>query len=314
MIDNALLKQLLEAGAHFGHHTSYWNPKAKKYIFTQRNGIHIIDLEQTVTMLEKACAFVQDLAARGQSILFVGTKKQAQQTIEEESIRCGMSYVNQRWLGGMLTNFTVIQARIDHLVRLENRRDKGELDLLPKKERVRIEKEIYHLNTQMGGFKEMTTLPGALFITDPIKDKIAFTEAKKLGIPVIAIADTNCNPDGIDYPIPANDDAVKAIKLICSKIADAIIEGKTEAFSGEVGVTKLVAEEGREEAVEILGSYTFEPEEPSEPEASGELEELGEPKESKEPEKPKELKEPEKPKGSKEPKEPKEPEGEIAPT
>jgi small subunit ribosomal protein S2 len=295
VIDNTLLKQLLEAGAHFGHHTSYWHPKAKKYIFTQRNGIHIIDLEQTVTMLEKACTFVQDLAARGQSILLVGTKKQAQQTIEEEGVRCGMSYVNQRWLGGMLTNFAVIQARIDHLVRLENKRDKGELDLLPKKERVRIEKEISHLNTQMGGFKEMTTLPGALFITDPIKDKIAFTEAKKLGIPVIAIVDTNCNPDGIDYPIPANDDAVKAIKLICSKIADAIIEGKTEAFSGEAGVTKLVAEGEREEAIEILGSYTFEPEE------SGEPEELSEPKESKES---KETEKPEKPE---------KPEGEIAP-
>jgi len=292
MIDNALLKQLLESGAHFGHHTSYWHPKAKKYIFTQRNGIHIIDLEQTVTMLEKACTFVQDLAARGQSILLVGTKKQAQQTIEEEAVRCGMSYVNQRWLGGMLTNFVVIQARIDHLVRLENKRDKGELDLLPKKERVKIEKEISHLNTQMGGFKEMTTLPGALFITDPIKDKIAFTEAKKLGIPVIAMVDTNCNPDGIDYPIPANDDAVKAIKLICSKIADAIIEGKTEAFSGEAGGTKLVAEE----AIEILGSYTFEPEEPGEPE------------------KPTEPGEPEEPKEPGEPEKPKEPEGEIAPT
>jgi len=195
-----------------------------------------------------------------------------------------MSYVNQRWLGGMLTNFAVIQARIDHLVRLENKRDKGELDLLPKKERVRIEKEIYHLNTQMGGFKEMTTLPGALFITDPIKDKIAFAEAKKLGIPVIAIVDTNCNPDGIDYPIPANDDAVKTIKLICSKIADAVIEGKNEAFSGEAGVTKLAGEEEREEAIEILGSYTFEPEEPGESGESGESEE------------------------------PKEPEGEIAPT
>jgi len=181
-----------------------------------------------------------------------------------------MSYVNQRWLGGMLTNFAVIQARIDHLVRLENKKDKGELDRLPKKERVKIEKEISHLNTQMGGFKEMTTLPGALFISDPIKDKIAFTEAKKLGIPVIAIADTNCNPDGIDYPIPANDDAVKAIKLICSKIVDSIIKGKTEAFSGEAGV----AEGGREEAIEILGSYTFEPEKP------GESEEPEEPKES----------------------------------
>ena len=266
MVNNALLKQLLEAGAHFGHHTSYWHPKAKKYIFTQRNNIHIIDLEQTVTMLEKACAFVQDLAARGQSILFVGTKKQAQQTIEEEAVKCGMSYVNQRWLGGMLTNFAVIQARIDHLVRLENKKEKGELDLLPKKERAKIEKEISRLNTQMKGFKEMTTLPGAIFIVDPIKDRIAFTEAKNLGIPVVAISDTNCNPDSIDYPIPANDDAVKAIKLVCSKIADAIVKGKAEAFSGEVGVAKLAAEGEREEAVEILGSYTFEPEKPKAPE------------------------------------------------
>ena len=257
-----MLKQLLEAGAHFGHHTSYWHPKAKKYIFTQRNSIHIIDLEQTVTMLEKACAFAQDLAARGQSILFVGTKKQAQQTIEEEAVRCGMSYVNQRWLGGMLTNFGVIQARIDHLVRLENKKDKGELDRLPKKERVKIEKEISHLNTQMGGFKEMTTLPGALFIADPIKDKIAFAEARRLDTPVIAIADTNCNPDGIDYPIPANDDAVKAIKLICGRIADAIIKGKAEAFSGEAGVAESAVKEEREGAIEILGSYTFEPEKP----------------------------------------------------
>jgi small subunit ribosomal protein S2 len=264
MINNALLKQLLEAGAHFGHHTSYWHPKAKKHIFTRRNGIHIIDLEQTVEMLEKACAFAQDLAARGQNILFVGTKKQAQQSVEDEAKRCGMSYVNQRWLGGMLTNFAVIQARIDHLVRLENKRDKGELDLLPKKERMKIEKEIAHLNTQMGGFKEMTTLPGALFIVDPIKDKIAFTEAKKLGIPVIAIADTNCNPDSIDYPIPANDDAVKAIRLICSKIADAIIKGKSEAFAGEAAATKSAAEEQREETVEVLRSYTFEPEGPAE--------------------------------------------------
>jgi small subunit ribosomal protein S2 len=265
MVNNALLKQLLEVGAHFGHHTSYWHPKAKKYIFTQRNDIHIIDLEQTVTMLEKSCAFVQDLAARGQNILLVGTKKQAQQTIEEEATRSGMSYVNQRWLGGMLTNFTIIQARIDHLVRLENKKDKGELGLLPKKERVKIEKEIARLNTQMKGFKEMTTLPGALFIVDPIKDKIAFAEAKKLGIPVVAISDTNCNPDGIDYPIPANDDAVKAIKLICSKIADAIIKGKTEAFSGELEVTKSGAQAEREGAVEILGSYTFEPEKPGKP-------------------------------------------------
>lgn len=165
----------------------------------------------------------------------------------------------------MLTNFAVIQARLNHLATLENQRDKGELDVLPKKERVKIEKEIFHLNTQMGGFKEMTTLPNALFITDPIKDKIALTEARKLGIPVIAIVDTNCNPDGIDYPIPANDDAVKAIRLICSKIADSIIEGKAEASSGEAGAAKLATEEEREEAIDTLGSYTFEPDEPAEP-------------------------------------------------
>ena len=294
MIDNALLKQLLESGAHFGHHTSYWHPRMKKYIFTQRNSIHIIDLEQTVTMLGKAYTFAQDLAARGQSILLVGTKKQAQQTIEEEAMRCGMSYVNQRWLGGMLTNFAIIQARIDHLVHLENKRDKGELAHLPKKERVKIEKEIFRLNTQMGGFKEMTTLPAALFIADPIKDKIAFTEAKKMGIPVIAIVDTNCNPDSIDYPIPANDDAVKAIKLISTKMADAIIEGKAEAFSGEAGVTKLATEE---EPIEILGSYTFEPEEPGEPVALEEPEEPGEPVALEEPGEPVALEEPEEPGG-----------------
>jgi len=259
MIENALLKQLLEAGAHFGHYASCWHPKMEKYIFTQRNGIHIIDLEQTVTMLEKARAFIQDLVARGQNILFVGTKKQAQQTVEEEATRCGMSYVNQRWLGGMVTNFATIQTRIDYLVRLEDRKNKGEFDRLSKRERLKLEKEIQHLNVQMGGFKEMTTLPGAIFIVDPIKDKIALAEAKKLDIPVIAIVDTNCNPDGIDYPIPANDDAVKAIKLICSRIADAVIEGKTVVVSEEAETAELAATEP-EETIEILGSYSFEPE------------------------------------------------------
>ena len=256
MIEDALLKQLLEAGAHFGHNTSYWHPKMKRYIFTERNSIHIIDLEQTVTMLEKACAFVRDLVARGQSILFVGTKKQAQQALEEEAMRCGMSYVNQRWLGGMLTNFATIQTRIDYLVRLEEKKEKGEFDCLSKKERLRLEKEILRLNAQMGSFKEVTTLPGALFIVDPIKDKIALAEAKKLSIPVIAIVDTNCNPDNIDYPIPANDDAIKAIKLICGKIADAVIGGKNILEAAE-----LAGEREPEEAIEILGSYTFEPEE-----------------------------------------------------
>jgi small subunit ribosomal protein S2 len=260
MIENGLLKQLLESGAHFGHHTSYWHPKMKRYIFTQRNSIHIIDLEQTVVMLEKACTFVQDLVARGQSILLVGTKKQAQQAVQEEATRCGMSYVNQRWLGGMLTNFATIQTRIDYLVHLEEKREKGEFDFLSKKERLRLEKEIMRLNARMGSFKEVTTLPGAVFVVDPIKDKIAVAEARKLNIPVIAIVDTNCNPDNIDYPIPANDDAIKGIKLICGKIADAVIEGKNALGAGE-----LVAEQ--QEPIEILGSYTFEPgisEEPQE--------------------------------------------------
>lgn len=260
MIENASVKQLLEAGAHFGHHRSSWHPRMEKYIFTQRNGIHIIDLEKTVLMLDKACDFVQDLAARGQALLFVGTKKQAQQVIEEEANRCGMFYISQRWLGGMLTNFATIQTRIDHLVRLEDGKERGDFERLSKKERVRLEKEIVQLNKQMGGFKEMTTLPGALFIIDPVKDKIAFAEAKKMDIPVVAVVDTNCNPDDIDYPIPANDDAIKAIRLICSKIADAIIRGKEAQESEQLEAAELAAI-GSEETLEIYGSYTFEPEE-----------------------------------------------------
>ena len=258
-MENVLMKELLEAGAHFGHHTSYWHPKMKKYIFTQRNHIHIIDLEKTVAMLNKAYVFVQDLIASGNTILFVGTKKQAQQAVEEEANKCGMCYVNQRWLGGMLTNFVTIQSRIDHLVRLEDQKQKGEFEQLPKKERLKLEKEVLRLNSQMGGFKEMTTLPGAVFITDPIKDKIALAEARKMNIPVIAIVDTNCNPENIDYPIPANDDAIKAIKLISSKIADAVIEGGRVQIPEEGEFIELVPSEAEEE-LEILGSYTFEPE------------------------------------------------------
>jgi len=259
-VENLSVKELLEAGAHFGHPTSLWHPKMKKYIFTQRNGIHIIDLEQTVTLLERACSFARDLSASGQAILFVGTKKQAQQVIEEEAKRCGAYYVNQRWLGGMLTNFATIQARIDYLVRLEDKREKGEFDFLIKKQRVRLEKEISRLNEQMGGFKEMTVLPGALFIADPIKDKIAFAESRKKDVPVIAVVDSNCNPDDIDYPIPANDDAIKAIRLVCSKIADAIIESKTTEIPTEVETTELTSTE-TEEPIGIGGSYTFNPEE-----------------------------------------------------
>lgn len=260
MVESNAVKELLEAGAHFGHHVSYWHPKMKKYIFTERNGVHIIDLEKTVVMLEKACAFVRDLVASGQNILFVGTKKQAQQAIEEEAKRCGMCYVNQRWLGGMLTNFATIQGRIDYLVRLEDRKKKGEFEYLPKRERAKLEKEIVRLNTLMGGFKEMTALPGALFIADPIKDKLAFAEAKRLSIPVVAIADTNCNPEDIDYPIPANDDAIKTIKLVCSKIADAVVAGKGAQVTEQAEGTGAISGEPQE-PMEILGSYSFNPEE-----------------------------------------------------
>jgi len=225
--DTVTIKELLEAGAHFGHQTSRWNPAMKKYIFTKRNGIHIIDLEQTAVMLDKACDFVREVAAEGGNILFVGTKKQAQESIELEAQRCGMFYVNQRWLGGVLTNFATIQARIDYLVRLEDQQSRGDFERLPKKEALKIGKEIVRLNHLMGGFKELTKLPDALFIIDPTKENIAIAEARRVGIPVVSIVDTNCNPDDIDYPIPSNDDAIRTIKLICSKIADAVIEGKT---------------------------------------------------------------------------------------
>jgi small subunit ribosomal protein S2 len=225
--DTATIKELLEAGAHFGHQTSRWHPAMKKYIFTKRNGIHIIDLEQTAVMLDKACDFVREVAAEGGNILFVGTKKQAQEAIEQEAERCGMFYVNQRWLGGVLTNFATIQARIDYLVRLEDQQSRGDFERLPKKEALKVSEEIVKLNRQMGGFKEMTKLPDALFIIDPTKERIAIAEARRVGIPVVSIVDTNCNPGDIDYPIPANDDAIRTIKLICSKIADAILEGKS---------------------------------------------------------------------------------------
>ena len=243
MSDRVTIKELLEAGAHFGHQTSRWHPRMKNYIFTKRNGIHIIDLEQTVSMLDKACDFIQQVAEKGDTILFVGTKKQAQEAIEEEAKRCDMYYVNQRWLGGVLTNFATIQARIDYLVRLEDQQDRGGFNCLPKKEALKLEEKILRLNQQMGGFKEMTRLPDALFIVDPTKERIALAEAKRTGIPVVAIADTNCNPDDIDYPIPANDDAIRAIKLICSKIADAVIEGK-------IGEVVTPTEEGEEVGLE----------------------------------------------------------------
>jgi small subunit ribosomal protein S2 len=252
--DTTTIKQLLEAGAHFGHQTGRWHPRMKEYIFTKRNGIHIIDLEKTAVMLDKACDFIRETVASGKTILFVGTKKQAQESVQEEATRCGMYYVNQRWLGGMLTNFATIQARIDQLVRLEDQLARGELGRLLKKEVLKLNEKIRRLNNQMGGFKEMTALPGALFIIDPTKERIALAEAKRMGIPVIAIVDTNCNPDEIDHPIPANDDAIRAIKLVCTKIADAVLEGKA-GLAAAVPV-EVVAEKA---AVESEEAGTAEP-------------------------------------------------------
>lgn len=245
MPDTATIKQLLEAGAHFGHQTSRWHPRMKKYIFTKRNGIHIIDLEQTASMLDQACDFIRQVVTEGSSVLFVGTKKQAQEVVEEEAKRCEMYYVSQRWLGGTLTNFATIQSRIDYLVRLEDQQTRGEFSRLPKKEALKLEKQISRLNQQLGGFKEMVNLPGALFIIDPVKEKIALVEAKRVGIPVVAIVDTNCNPDEIDYIVPANDDAIRAIRLVCSKIADAVIEGR---LGEAVTPTEAIKEEGMEVA------------------------------------------------------------------
>jgi small subunit ribosomal protein S2 len=220
------MKQLLEAGVHFGHQTRRWNPKMAPYIFTERNGIYIIDLQKTVKKVEEAYNFIREIVADGKSVLFVGTKKQAQETIREEAERCGMFYVNQRWLGGMLTNFKTINRRISRLRELETMREDGSFDLLPKKEVMRLEKELVKLERFLGGIREMRKLPGALFVVDPRKERIAVAEARKLGIPIVAIVDTNCDPDEIDYVIPGNDDAIRAVKLLTSTIADAVIEAK----------------------------------------------------------------------------------------
>ena len=222
------MKQLLEAGVHFGHQTRRWNPKMQPFIFMDRNGIHIIDLQQTVTRLNEAYKFVQQLAAEGGTILFVGTKKQAQEAVAEDAKRCGMFYVNQRWLGGMLTNFQTIQSRIRYLRELENRRDRGDFERLPKKEVQRLQDDMARLERTLGGIKDMRRLPNAIFIIDTRKERTAVLEARRLEIPIIALADTNCDPDEMDYPIPANDDAIRAVRLLCSKIADAVIEGRRE--------------------------------------------------------------------------------------
>ena len=220
------MKQLLEAGVHFGHQTRRWNPKMKEYIFTERNGIYIIDLQKTVKKIEEAYYFVRDLAMEDKSILFVGTKKQAQEFIEQEAKRCDMFYVNQRWLGGMLTNFKTIQGRIARLRKIEQMEATGQFDLLPKKEVIQLKLEQSKLEKNLGGIKEMKKLPGALFVVDPRKEHIAVAEARTLHIPIVAIIDTNCDPDEVDYPIPGNDDAIRAVKLITAKMADAVLEGR----------------------------------------------------------------------------------------
>lgn len=219
------MKALLETGVHFGHRTRRWNPKMKPYIFTERNGIHILDLQQTITMIEEAYNLIRDAVANGSAVLFVGTKRQAQDTVSREAQRARQPYVSDRWLGGTLTNWVTIKQRINYLNKLEARRDAGEFELLKKKERLMLEREIADLQTRLGGIRSMTRLPGLMFVVDVEHEKTAITEANKLRIPVIALVDTNCNPDPIDYIIPSNDDAIRAIKLITGKMADAALEG-----------------------------------------------------------------------------------------
>lgn len=244
------MKQLLEAGVHFGHQTRRWNPKMAEYIFTERNGIYIIDLQKTVRKVEEAYTFIRDVVADGESVLFVGTKKQAQETIKEEAERCGMFYVNQRWLGGMLTNFKTINTRITRLQELEKMQEDGTFDVLPKKEVQQLEKELEKLNRFLGGIREMKKLPGAVFVVDPRKERIAVAEARKLGIPVVAIVDTNCDPDEADYVIPGNDDAIRAVRLLTATMANAVVEAN-EGVAIEVSDDEVVANDGQNQDVPV---------------------------------------------------------------
>ena len=247
------MKQLLEAGVHFGHQTRRWNPKMAPYIFTERNGIYIIDLQKTVKKIDEAYDFMKEVGATGKPVLFVGTKKQAQAAIEDEAKRCGMYYVNQRWLGGMLTNYKTISARIKRLYDIQKMEEDGTFEKLAKKEVIKLRAEAEKLERFLGGIKEMKGMPGAMFIVDPKKEKIAVKEARILGIPVIGIVDTNCDPDDVDYIIPANDDAIRAVKLIAGKMADAIIEanqGEDATAEDEAAAEEAVAEAAEEEATE----------------------------------------------------------------
>ena len=243
------MKQLLEAGVHFGHQTRRWDPKMAEYIFQARNGIHIIDLQKTSKKLDEAYAFVKEQAEEGKDVLFVGTKKQAQECMKEAALKCNMYYVDQRWLGGMLTNFGTIRARVERLKKLEEMQNDGTFEILPKKEVMGLKKEMEKLEKNLGGIKDMTKLPGVLFIVDPKKERIAILEARKLHIPVVGLIDTNCNPEDVDYPIPGNDDAIRAVKLIADVIANAVIEGR----QGEVveEAEPAMQEETEKEATSI---------------------------------------------------------------
>ena len=248
------MKQLLEAGVHFGHQTRRWDPKMAEYIFQARNGIHIIDLQKTSKKLDEAYSFIKEQAEEGKTVLFVGTKKQAQECMKEAALKCGMYYVDQRWLGGMLTNFGTIKARIQRLKDLEIMEQDGTFDILPKKEVILLKKEMEKLEKNLGGIKEMEEIPGVIFLVDPKKERIAILEAKKLGIPVVGLVDTNCNPEELDYPIPGNDDAIRAVKLIADVMANAVIEGKQgESFETEIQEEQVVQTEeptSMEEVVE----------------------------------------------------------------
>ena len=245
------MKQLLEAGVHFGHQTRRWEPKMAEYIFQARNGIHIIDLQKTSKKLDEAYAFLKEQAEEGKTVLFVGTKKQAQECVKEAAEKCGMYYVNQRWLGGTLTNFTTIRKRIDRLEELERMQEDGTFDVLPKKEVILLKKEMEKLEKNLGGIKDMKELPGVMFIVDPKKERIGILEAKKLGIPVIGLIDTNCNPEDVDYPIPGNDDAIRAVALVADCMANAVIEGR-QGESMEAVESEMVegAEETAPESIE----------------------------------------------------------------
>jgi len=268
------MKQLLESGVHFGHQTRRWNPKMRRFIFTERNGIHIIDLQKSVPLIEEAYRFVREAAASGGDVLFVGTKKQAQDAIREEAVRAGQPYVNQRWLGGMLTNFQTIRKRVERLREIEDMRQRGVMDVLPKREQSRLTEEAARLEKFLGGIKTMNRLPAAVYVVDTRQEHIAVAEARKLGIPVVAILDTNCDPDEVDYAIPGNDDAIRAVRLITSRVANACMEGieerrKREVEEEEIEAGPVAEEDETAEAMPEVGEHEFSGTVPAVEEARG---------------------------------------------